>query len=406
MTIARPGICSSARSITSGSVESIWIGAGWVREMRLASRRICSSSSAALGQRHAQVEHVRAAGHLVLGDLHEPVVVVGEQQLLGLARALRVDALAHHRRSRLLHERWWPRSSKRGGGRGARAAGLTASRRRARRWPRCARASCRSSHPRCRRRSARRTPPAPPPAARAARGRSSRRRAPAAAGRRWGCRPRARGQNSPRKRIASRMSSGPVEQFSPITSTFSASSVHSTAEMSVPSSILPPLGSSETEVWIGSVRPVLLKASRAPNTAALTSRMSCAVSMMIRSAPPSISPAACSAKTSTSSRKRIWPERWILGGRQEAGRPDRAGHEAALARRVARDFRRLGVDLHRVVRQPPLAQLQARGLEGVGLDHLRAGLQHRGVHALDHVGPVEHERLVALALQPAVVLRW
>jgi hypothetical protein len=42
----------------------------------------------ALGQRHAQVEHVRAAGHLILGDLHEAVVVVSEQQLLGLARTL------------------------------------------------------------------------------------------------------------------------------------------------------------------------------------------------------------------------------------------------------------------------------------------------------------------------------
>src|SRR5450631_1357786 len=71
------------------------------------------------------------------------------------------------------------------------------------------------------------------------------------------------GQNSPRKRIASRMSSGPVEQFRPMTSTFSASSVVSTAEISVPSSILPPFGSSETDVWIGSVRPVLLKAARA-----------------------------------------------------------------------------------------------------------------------------------------------
>ena len=59
----------------------------------------------ALGQRDAQVEHVRAAGDLVLGDLHEPVVVVREQQLLGLARALRVDALADHRRRRLLRER-------------------------------------------------------------------------------------------------------------------------------------------------------------------------------------------------------------------------------------------------------------------------------------------------------------
>ena len=124
------------------------------------------------------------------------------------------------------------------------------------------------------------------------------------------------GQNSPRKRIASRMSSGPVEQFRPITSTLSASSVVSTAEMSVPSSILPPLGSSDTEVWIGSVRPVALNAARAPNTAALTSRMSCAVSMISRSAPPSISPSACSVKTSTSSPKRICPSE----GSSEAGR--------------------------------------------------------------------------------------
>ncbi len=112
------------------------------------------------------------------------------------------------------------------------------------------------------------------------------------------------------------MSSGPVEQFSPITSTLSASSVVSSEEMSVPSSILPPLGSSDTDVWIGSVRPVLLNASRAPNTAALTSRMSCAVSMISRSAPPSISPAACSEKTSTSSPKRICPSE----GSSDAGR--------------------------------------------------------------------------------------
>ena len=45
LTIARPGICWSAVSITSGSVESIWIGAGWVSEIRLTTWRICSSSS-------------------------------------------------------------------------------------------------------------------------------------------------------------------------------------------------------------------------------------------------------------------------------------------------------------------------------------------------------------------------
>ena len=59
----------------------------------------------ALGQRDAEVEHVRAALDLVLGDLHEAVVVVGQQQLLGLARALRVDALADERRRRVLDER-------------------------------------------------------------------------------------------------------------------------------------------------------------------------------------------------------------------------------------------------------------------------------------------------------------
>ena len=112
------------------------------------------------------------------------------------------------------------------------------------------------------------------------------------------------------------MSSGPVEQFRPITSTSSASSVASTAEMSVPSSILPPLGSSETEVWIGTERPASLNASRAPKTAALTSRMSCAVSMISRSEPPSTRPLACSAKTATSSRNVILPS----VGSSEAGR--------------------------------------------------------------------------------------
>ncbi len=45
LTIARPGIWSSAFSMTSGSVESTWIGAGCVSETFLATSRICSSSS-------------------------------------------------------------------------------------------------------------------------------------------------------------------------------------------------------------------------------------------------------------------------------------------------------------------------------------------------------------------------
>ena len=45
LTIARPGICSSAVRMTSGSVESTWIGTGWESETRLTTWRICSASS-------------------------------------------------------------------------------------------------------------------------------------------------------------------------------------------------------------------------------------------------------------------------------------------------------------------------------------------------------------------------
>jgi hypothetical protein len=94
----------------------------------------------------------------------------------------------------------------------------------------------------------------------------------------------------------------------------------------------------------------------------------------------------------------------VVGGGQEAGRPDRAGDESPGPGRLASDLGRLGVDLERVLAQSPLVELQPRALEGVGLDHLRAGVEHRRVDALDHVGAVEDQRLVALALEPAVVL--
>ena len=174
--------------------------------------------------------------------------------------------------------------------------------------------------------------------------------------------------------------------------------------MSVPSSILPPWGRSETEAWIGTARPVRLNASRAPKIDALTSRMSCAVSMMSRSAPPSMRPCACSAKTSSSSRNVMLPERRVVGGGEVAGGPDRAGDEALLADRLAGDLGRAPVDLERVLGQAPLLELEAAGLEGVGLDDLGARLDHRRVDALDDVGALEDQRLVALARQAAVVL--
>ena len=114
----------------------------------------------ALGERDADVEHVRATVDLVLGDLDEAVVVVGQQQLLGLARALRVDALADERRARLLHERRGGHHARHERAAALRAAPAPCGRRRGRRSRRCGRAWCRSSRPRSRRRSARRTPAA------------------------------------------------------------------------------------------------------------------------------------------------------------------------------------------------------------------------------------------------------
>ena len=97
-------------------------------------------------------------------------------------------------------------------------------------------------------------------------------------------------------------------------------------------------------------------------------------------------------------------ERRVLGGGQVAGRADRAGHEAVLADRLAGDLGGPAVDLERVVAEAPLLELEPRGLERVGLHDLGAGLDHRLVDALDDVGAVEHERLVAAAGELVVVL--
>ena len=126
--------------------------------------------------------------------------------------------------------------------------------------------------------------------------------------------------------------------------------------------------------------------------------------MMIRSAPPSIEAVGLLAEDLDQLAEADLAERGVVGGGQVAGRADRAGHEAVLADGLAGDLGGLLVDLERVLGQAPLLELDPAGLEGVGLDHLGAGLDHRGVDALDHVGAVEDQRLVALALEAPVVL--
>ena len=54
--------------------------------------------------------------------------------------------------------------------------------------------------------------------------------------------------------------------------------------------------------------------------------------------------------------------------------------------------------------EAPFGELEARRLEGVGLEHVRAGLEHRLMDALDHVGAVQHQRLVAAPRQLVVAL--
>jgi len=56
----------------------------------------------ALRERHAHVQHVRAAAGLLARHFDDRVVVVLQQQLLDLAAALAVDTLADHGRAGIL----------------------------------------------------------------------------------------------------------------------------------------------------------------------------------------------------------------------------------------------------------------------------------------------------------------
>ncbi len=201
------------------------------------------------------------------------------------------------------------------------------------------------------------------------------------------------------------MSSGPVEQLRPTASTLSASSVASTALMSVPSSILPPWGSSETLAWIGTGR-----SRRGARLAHAEDRGLELEDVLGGLDDDQVDPALDQARgllgeAGLQLGERDRAQRRVVGGGKEAGRADRAGDELVLARGRAGDLRRLEVDLVRVVLEAPLGELQARGLERVGLQHVGAGVDHRAVHALDHVRAVDDQGLVAAAGQPVVVLQ-
>ena len=85
----RPGRWASAAAITAGSVESIMSGAVDAHREQLDDARHLLGFVGALGERDAHVEHVRAGLRLLARDAHDAVVVVGQQQPLHGARALR-----------------------------------------------------------------------------------------------------------------------------------------------------------------------------------------------------------------------------------------------------------------------------------------------------------------------------
>ena len=85
------------------------------------------------------------------------------------------------------------------------------------------------------------------------------------------------------------------------------------------------------------------------------------------------------------------------------GGPDRAGHEAgpvpaALGDRPPRAGRRSEVDRPHMASQTVVGQRDAVGVEGVGREHLRAGLKVAPVDGHDGLGLGEREKVVA-ALQ-------
>ena len=173
------------------------------------------------------------------------------------------------------------------------------------------------------------------------------------------------------------MSSGPVEQLSPTTSTSRAVQrrQHGLRCRCRGASCRPGAGARPRSGSAPS-RPVALNASRAPKIAALTSRMSWAVSMMIRSAPPSTqAPRLLARRPRRAGGTRC---RRASGRRRPAGSPVGPIEPAtnrSVARGLARDLGRLAVDLERVLAEAPLLELQARALEGVGLDAPRRPLR-------------------------------
>ena len=183
------------------------------------------------------------------------------------------------------------------------------------------------------------------------------------------------------------MSSGPVEQLRPMTSTFRASSVVSTELMSVAQQHLAAVGQ-QRDGGLDRDRAVL----ELHGLARAEDRGLDLQDVLGGLDDDEVRAAADQAlgllgEHGDEVAEADVAERRVVRRRQVARRADRARHEAVGADRLAGDLGGLDVDLERMVGRP-LLELQAAGLERVGLDDLRARLDHRRVDALDDVRAV------------------
>ena len=358
----------------------------------------------ALGERDADVEHVGAALDLVLGDLHEAVVVVGQQQLLGLARALRVDALAHEGGAWVLHER----------GGGDHRADVRRARRRAR-PDRVARAALDDG------------------------GDVLGRRAAAAAddghaealdelaqhlGQRLGLLGEDRLAVGALQRQAGvgdavhRHRAVLAEEADRVAHVLGAGRAVESERVDLQrlqgGQHGADVGAQQHLAAVGQQRDARLDRDRAPER---LERLAGAEDRGLdledvlggldddEVGAALDEPARLLLEDGDELAEGDLAQRRVVGGGQVAGGADRPGDELVLADRLARDLGGALVDLERVLAQAPLLELQTRGLEAVGLHDLGARLDHRLVQRLDDVRAVQDQRLVALALQPAVVGR-
>jgi hypothetical protein len=87
-----------------------------------------------------------------------------------------------------------------------------------------------------------------------------------------------------------------------------------------------------------------------------------------------------------------------------AGGPDRAGHVGAAGGALAGQLDRGLVERRHLIGEAVAGQRDAVGAEGVGLDHLGAGVDVVAVDPRDQVGLGDHQLVVAAGVQHAAIV--